>query len=823
MELLSDDDLEQMGSSKVTANGLLSDDDIEKMSGPVKYNGSLTGGFLKSAAQGATAEFGDELAGLVGGDKTAIRQQQDAFETEHPYVSGAGKAAGAIGSTVGLAFVPGGQPAAGARALGWAGRALSGLKSLFGASNAAKAVPGVDAAVQLSPFLSRVPLAQPAANFIAGTNARRGGLAAAQYGATSRAGDYEGADNQPGDGLDDQDTLVNNATGRIDAAFDIPAAAMDYATGTVGTKAFNSLFGKVADATDATRTMAARARGEAGADGGTLDVARRLQQDRVTPQAIRDEVFPDYRGQTQGDVIDIMENYGRLVAGGADDLTARQQVAAQLSAAGANAGTAQRRVNSIVQRYNSRNAVPAQLNELAAMASGGEAANTHSSFVARMNMKADNPVASDVADFMAARQPQIGSQLEQVLERSLGDGDVGRMINEYELRKAGTNDAYEPIMDAFNSDPAAQGALQRAIDGARLEVEAVLGNRADDMAKTVRGQMEKFSNPEVQVLPRGTPDPLQIGPTNETRINDLGQRGTMDLKGFIHQRRALTDVIEASKGEFGKDTATTHDLRDLKSAIDRRVRGIADDDALPPETRTIFTDWASANDQRASLERLRRSFTEGSSLNIKAKGGTTAQKMERSLRGVERMDADNQEMFARGLMSQLKGAMEGKGDFGNVATLFSNRRMRSVLGRVMPEEQVDDFVSLVKRANLATRSQKADKNSPTGLIRDEKEKAALFSRITALIQSLSSPMKMAEGAARIVEDRVFREQNIASLRAMGVNTDNPHELAAMLRNLEASGRYAQPTVGTSELRSAGPFVAITATEQLGDRKQQVAR
>jgi hypothetical protein len=127
-----------------------------------------------------------------------------------------------------------------------------------------------------------------------------------------------------------------------------------------------------------------------------------------------------------------------------------------------------------------------------------------------------------------------------------------------------------------------------------MEIENNLGNRADDMAVEVRNQLGKFTNPETHILPRGSPlSNGQQGPRAVTEVEDLGRRGTMDLNGFLHQRRALTGAIEGSRKEF-RDTPTTHDLRDLKGIIDRNVRGIANDQSLPPETRQIFADWGEA-------------------------------------------------------------------------------------------------------------------------------------------------------------------------------------------------------------------------------------
>lgn len=780
---------------------------------------SIAGGMLRSIGQGATADFGDELVGLAGGDEAeeSYRKKVHQFEEEHPVLDMLGKGTGAIGSTVGLAFLPSGQIPALGRAAAFGGRVLNGLRSLFGATNAAKAIPGASAAV--SAGVRGVPFLGRAAEIAAGTNARRGGLAAMEYGATSRAGQYEGAPDIEGDGRDGFDTMIDDGMGRIGAAFDPKSMALDYATGTGFTKAFNRAAPVVGDWIDGTRTLIARARGEAGADAGPVAVAKRLRADRVTPQQMRDQVLPAYRGMSQDDVANIMERYGDLVAGGADDATARQMIAGELAQRGVNPGTAQRQVRAVVQRYQDRNAVPSQINELAAMAQGGDnaagdAVATHRQFEAGINMARDGSEASQVSEFMTGRQPQARGAVSDALEGQLGDGDVGHMLDDYEMRRAASNEDYEPIVEAFNNDPHAQQALRRAIDLSRMEIESRLGNRADDMANEVRGQLTKFTNPETHILPRGSPlSNGQQGPRAVTEVDDLGRRGTMDLNGFLHQRRALTGAIENSRKEF-RDTPTTHDLRDLKGTIDRHVRAIADDQSLPPETRQIFADWAESNDSRARLEAMRRAFQTGSGLNITAKGGTSLMNMEMAMRRLDRMRPDEQEMFARGVMSQIKGKIDTGGDFHDVAKVFTNARMRSVLSRMMGQEQADNFYQLVRRAALATRSARADKNSPTARIRDEKEAEMVLSKLRNAVEILTSPKRAISGAMDLADDIMFRRKNEAVMRILGANTDQPHQVIRTLRDLDAAMRYQDPTVVTPFVRNSGPFAAVPATQDL---------
>lgn len=799
---------------------------------------SIAGGFLRSLGQGATADWGDEIVGAVGGDeaKESYRAKQHAFEEEHPYLDMTAKGAGAVGSTLGLAFVPGGQIAALGRAGAMGNRVLQGLRSMFGAGNAAKAIPGANAAVNLGSRVSQIPGVSRVANFVAGTNARRGGLAAAEYGATSRAGKYEGAPNIEGDGRDDADTFMDDALGRIGAAADPSSIALDYTLGTGLTRGFNDLMPRVANALDGARTAIARARGETGSGSGSVAVAKRLRADDVTPQQMRDQILPEYRGLQQNQIADVMESYGDLIASGATDVAARQQVAQHLASQGVNPRTAQVQVNEIVQRYQGRNAVPSQINELAAMAQGGDAVSTHRQFEAGINMARDGSEASQVSNFMSGRQPQARGQISDALEGQLGDGDVGRMLQEYELRRDAMNEGYGPIIESFNGNPEAQAALRRQIDMARLEVEARLGNRADDMANEVRTQMGKFSNPEQRYIPGETPPatpqaprpmtpdgsptpPPELPPPGPGQVQDLGRRGTMDLEGFIHQRRALTDAIEGSKDKFGRDTAMTTDLRELKRGIDQRVRGIADDASVPEDARQIFGDWSQANDARRDLEAMRRAYTDGISMNTNAKGKSVIN-MEMTMRRVNRMSNDQQDMFARGIMARIKSDIETGGDFHDIAKLFNSNRMRSILSRMMGDRQASEFNQLVRRAGLATRSQRADKNSPTARIRDEKEAEMVLSKLRNAVDLMISPKRLVGAVADFADDQMFRTKNEAVMRILGANTDEPHNVLRTLRDLEASMRYQDPTVVSPYIGQSGPFISIPSREILSETDEE---
>ena len=475
----------------------------------------------------------------------------------------------------------------------------------------------------------------------------------------------------------------------------------------------------------------------------------------------------------------MLRSYGEKTAVGMSDLDARKAVASEHAAAtGVPPRTADTRVRQIVSRYHERNAIPSQLNELAAIAGKGDAPAIHETYRAGVNLKDGNEAASRAAQFVQERQPQVGAALSAALEKQLGDGDVARMIADYEAKRVASGADYGKITEAFNDSPEAQNALRAALNNAKIELTSTLGNRADPMAAAMRKEMDAFFNP---YLTKAGAD----------------HQGTSYLNAFIHQRRALGDAIGASKDQFGKATATTRDLTNLKGMIDRNVRGIAEEKSGRSDAvRSIFGDWAAANDERAGTEALTRAYREGMSINLGAKKGASLEAFERTMGRVEKMGSEHSEMFARGLMAQLKASIETGDDFANAARLFTNKRMRNVLEQMLGKEDAAYFYGLVRRAGLAKRSQLADKGSQTASIQNVQSGWDAISRLyEAATNILSLPFMLRRGAEWAT--KTLRNRRATQIMdVLGSSTQEPHKLSQSLDLIRrATADLAQPVQG----------------------------
>ena len=391
----------------------------------------------------------------------------------------------------------------------------------------------------------------------------------------------------------------------------------------------------------------------------------------------------------------------------------------------------------------------------------------------------------------------MGENMEGVLGRRLGDGDVAAAIEEQGLRAGAANDLYPQIMDDFNASPQAQDALQRSLNNARMEWATRMGNRQDDMAVATNAQIEKFLNPYQQQI-AGPVNPATGLPTVQT----VGTReGTNYLDGFIHQRRALTDAIEGSKDKFGKATSLTNDLRDLKGVIDRNVRGIADDQSYPEEVRDIFGSWIGANALRSDAAALQRAWEDGGKFALKPGSFVTAMKSARGMNQYERMPPDRQEMFREGLMAALATKLQAGGDGNDVAKIFTNRATRNSLERILGADEVARIYEQVTRAGLATRTFKADKNSITGSLLESEKRLGTLQRMAASIRSWSPQHIIGSGMEHIAQ-RMQQERNNEMMRIYGSNTGSLHTLIDILRDLER----AQTNVQTSQLGRQVPQV-----------------
>jgi hypothetical protein len=859
----ADDFIKQFDNLKSTGGQgggpMTADDFIQLLGGSKptpKYDGSLLGGFMHSAGQGATANFSDEIAGAVGLDKEAYRERLDAFEREHPWLDMGGKALGAIGSTVGLMFTPGGQPAAAARAAGFGAKGWNALRGAFGANNAAKAIPGVDATVNMA---TRIPGLNRAANVVAGTNARRGGLAAAQYGITSRAGDYEHE-------YDETKGIVPNALdsvgGSISEGWDPAKIAMDYGAGGVLTKGLNRLFGGAANISDIVERAGTRSGSRILADASKHDG---LGTDDLT--AIREMVFPTGNTVPRDVAEDAFRAYGQALESGASQADADNAARAVLQSWDATRvnprtgqpyapGNAASRVRSYfrdtIGEHRNRSPIDMQLHELLKMETDGASGRALHDLVQKGVSSQDlGTGASELYGHATSRQGELGARARELLDYYLGGSGedavamVQNLTRQIENNERIANSLYGPLKDSAKTNPEVGQHLRAAIERVRDRLAAEHSGETDDFARAISNNLSKFLHPEEEVvmgsidLPklaypsRSIKDadgnviervqgaPVQVTQeladgtrlpmtTRSDPVTQTVQRGTPNMANFIGNRSNLGREIEKLKGSRDPTHAG---LSKLKRYLDDEVFGLADPNAAEGTAGNVFHQFREINQQRLDAGKLRTAFQRGMDLKSQATGGKSLQALAKTMQDAERMNPEQRHMFVSGILANLKSKLEVKGDFHDVAAVFRNERMRKFMREYMGEEQADWFMREVQQIATATRTYNMRTGSPTGRINDHSAIERSLQNVRAVLNLMNIP-GLLSSAADYVGDAATRGIRNSAMEVAGTPTSRP---AALLQHLDELGtNMREPALGARGrvIQQAGPFSAIPATQGL---------
>src|SRR5690606_7834523 len=109
---------------------------------------------------------------------------------------------------------------------------------------------------------------------------------------------------------------------------------------------------------------------------GASTVARYIGMDQGDIQAIRNMVMPQHRRMTPEQVEPVVLSYFERVGRGLSDREARRQIVDEIMNSGAHGGvtrgTVENRVRTLLRRYDELHEIPANLQELVALATGGE-------------------------------------------------------------------------------------------------------------------------------------------------------------------------------------------------------------------------------------------------------------------------------------------------------------------------------------------------------------------------------------------------------------------------------------------------------------------
>jgi len=187
----------------------------------------------------------------------------------------------------------------------------------------------------------------------------------------------------------------------------------------------------------------------------------------------------------------ILRDYGQALGSGqvqVPEASARQAAAQALAARDRTLTpeAAETLVNRAIDAYREKNAFPAQLHELVAVATGGEGRATHKLYKATANLEGDGTAQSLAQDWVHARQTTQGGRVNDTLQRHLGDGNVEAAIEAHEAAVRSANADYAPLMkrpDLPDGLPTKREFELAETLGSHPDPEALLGGRVTPEAR----------------------------------------------------------------------------------------------------------------------------------------------------------------------------------------------------------------------------------------------------------------------------------------------------------------------------------------------------
>lgn len=895
-------------------------DDLDKQL-DVAYQNHATESSLDAAYDAATGggpEHGSLLSGMAASAVHAGTLHADSYVTtpewqkktenfpkKHPILAGVGEAAGILGGIVGSAYIPGAQATLPARGAVAAGRLAKAWEYLTPFGNFTRAAaPGVtwkEAAKEGAKGSVKLGMANrfndPAKTPDEITNP------------------FDLSGTKIPIGSDPVNRLSGNIWQKSANAVDLPSMAWDAGGGAVMAPVGNAVGGFIGNRIASLGQAATL--GNLPKRGAVLDLKHEMERDSTgggvdgAIERIRNLVYGEDRtlGQHGGGAIPqeaerkLAAHFQRLTERGYTDAEAERLVGAALerqarSASSAVTGQAPGSVGpAMLQRpggaigppshpnawllsaggagprftpgtmggwartageaYRDRNAIPANLTELTALANGGEAPALQSTLRKLLNLKSDGPERSTMLRGLRDRQKGIKPQMEGVLSRRLGDGDVGTAIAEHADRAKAANALYAGIYDDARAIPDSAQRLQEAIRPAIDAAMAKAGNKTDALSQALRSEAQKFLV-TTEVPGAGSETALsglvtknvkdaagnivskiqrQVPLTKETlsggqvttKINPGGVTKEMapagDLESIVALRRALKDQVDTAYRGGSKNLG--HDLKEFHDSIDKAVRGLSGNDPLGQ----IVGKWAAANDTRAYAGRLERTYADALGLNLSAKKGGGLMELERFHARFRNMDEAEKDIARRGIMGQFKAMLETGGDLHDAAKIFSNTRTRDILtnlftdstvkdkaaARRAAKEVVDELGGHFARGGLATNTFNMNKGSQTASIVDADKEGGWLSNIAGAIWH-GNPLRAIGHMGEMAGDALKRKKHADMTGLLSADTSNPARLEEVLANIKRAAAPVNQRL--QNIMAQGRPVGTAAGVAIGKRRDE---
>lgn len=781
------DDILGPRTASFAAPKIAGSDPLEDILGPRKApeeQYSYGGGIGRALLRGATMEGVDEIEGglsaLAGGsydDTVKKRRAMDKnFDAANPWTSAGARGVGALAS-----FLPIGWAA---RGTGMLARGLAGLGEVTGMANMARSAQTAGQIAQGGQTINALA-----------TPLRQGAVGAVKYGAATRALDSPGKGN-------DRSTL-DGAVGRVTSALDPGSAAVDAATGVAGTAVGNFVGHRLGSMYDTAR-QALREGGDPSV-GSYREAARAMQRAGIQgTDELRAVMFPDMQpGRkpiTPERLQDVVASvYEARAAGARNPIREVSDAIFRDPALRAQHGnvsqkTLRQHVQRIVQAYDQHNAMPVTITEAAAMARGpnAEAKPVERLYRATANMDGLDETQGAVLDWAAGRQAAQPAAMQEIIQANAGSGDTVAARQAAAQFAKDANAIYKPAMDweqhalaqrpklqkvdeaALNSQlmtmeqsasPAAQQSIKGRVALNPNEVRAALGESAptpvEELKNRIAVEIEK-----ARAAAGGRDGPVAKGINDAADLFD--KEGVGQLQKFQDLKRELDQLIAAETDVAGKVTPLGRELTQMRQGVTKAAHDIN------PVYRL-------ADQRRAQAYKIAEALETGNKNWLNASADR-----QQFLADFRKMSADEKAMVRETLSQRLQANVLNPTQMANTGRIFNRPAVQQLLVEVLGPDEARALTAAARRANLATRTYQATKNSHTAELIDHKKKMAWMQRI---YQAMQNPLAAVGMMGEHLADQATRQKNDQILRLLASNTDNPRELIDQLRRLQASMDY----------------------------------
>jgi hypothetical protein len=521
--------------------------------------------------------------------------------------------------------------------------------------------------------------------------------------------------------------------------------------------------------------------------GAVRQINRDFARSGTSADQLLNEILPGYgqgaQAMPRDTLINILSGHAEAMAQGLDDAAAQKQVVAALVRGGTKKRTAEAQVREVLRRYNEANQIPMQLHELPALRDGSVGAEPNWSMRVAANRTNDN--ADAFRSVLRDRQQALPAALADVKSNLLGGRDADEVMEAARRALDRQNDSLYSSARAL--DEAALGG-QRVMHG-RQPVSPV------NVSEALIGLADRY--PE-----HGGP---VAGPMNEAinlflRPNPMHEaEGVRTLQQFIDQKRQLDQMIATSIKD-GRPTPLTRELQQFKQAL---MDVVGRQNPAYAEANRLAAKGFSEMRAGEMAKQL------GLGMNFKSR---------QILRQFRSMTPEQQDMVRVQHAQMLQDKLDNvfRGGATNPGKMLDTMGSEKILRALYGDEAADGMMRAIKRVAIATRShgQLAGQSQTTPLSQAAKERDS-GEVIRQMLSMIGSPSQMMGKVAEHAAGQVNSKRDAEVLRMLGVSTENPHELIAVLQQLrEAAARQqaaGQGATGRLAPYAAPAFVAAEET------------